>query len=150
METRLIKEFTDSGFRESFRLYFGELGVKVTDWEALFHEMDYDGRGTTAYLRTHQGGTVGFIQFCPMDCSGWFMDKTLGFIRELWIAPEHRGKGHGSELLKLAESYLGEMGITSIVLTTDTAPGFCQKQGYRHDPGFAATNGDPVYIKHLY
>ena len=150
METRLIDSFTDESFRESFMLYFGELGITVRDWEGLFREMDTDGRGNLAYLRTDGGKAVGFIQFCPMECAGWFMTKTLGFIREFWIAPEYRGQGCGSELLGLAEEYFKQKRITAVALTTDTAPGFYIKHGYRHDPGFAAKNGDPVYIKHLY
>ncbi len=122
METRLIDSFTDESFRESFMLYFVELGITVRDWEGLFREMDTDGRGNLAYLRTDGGKAVGFIQFCPMECTGWFMTKTLGFIREFWIAPEYRGRGCGSELLGIAEGYFMEHGVTSIALTTDTAP----------------------------
>ena len=86
MDTRLITDFTGPDFRESFRLYFNELGITIRDWDGLFHEMDTDGRGNLAYLGMDDGKTVGFIQFCPMDCAGWFMTKTLGFIREFWIA----------------------------------------------------------------
>lgn len=150
METRLIRDFKDEAFRECFRLYFGELGINVKDWEGLFREMDADGRGSLAYLSTDGESTLGFIQFCPMECAGWFMEKTLGFIREFWIAPEYRGQGRGSQLLGLAEGYFAGMGVTTVALTTDTAPGFYVKHGYRHDPGFKAKNADPVYIKHLY
>lgn len=150
METRLIDSFTDESFREGFMLYFGELAITVRDWDGLFKEMDTDGRGNLAYLGMDGSKTVGFIQFCPMDCEGWFMKKTLGFIREFWIAPEYRGQGCGSELLGLAEEYFKQKRITAVALTTDTAPSFYIKHGYRHDPGFAAKNGDPVYIKHLY
>lgn len=150
METRLIEKFTDPGFQESFRLYFRELGIEVRDWDGLFREMDTDGRGNKAYLRTDGKRTVGFLQFCVMDCAGWFMTKELGFVREFWIAPEYRGQGHGSELLGLAEGYFAGQGVTSLVLTTDTAAGFYEKHGYRHDPGMKAKNGDPVYIKDLY
>ena len=66
------------------------------------------------------------------------------------VLPEYRGQGCGSELLGLAEEYFKQKRITAVALTTDTAPGFYIKHGYRHDPGFAAKNGDPVYIKHLY
>ena len=150
METKLIEDFTDPGFRESFKLYFWELGINVKDWDGLFREMDGDGRGNKAYLRMDGERTVGFLQFCVMDCAGWFMAKELGFVREFWIAPEYRGQGHGSQLLGLAEEYFAERGVTTAALTTDTTPGFYAKRGYRHDPGFKAKNGDPVYIKHLY
>lgn len=150
MTTEHIQAFTSENFRKSFRLYFQELGVNVRDWEGLFREMDSDGRNNEAYLSMDGDQTVGFIQFCLMDCEGWFMKKTLGFIREFWIAPEYRGRGHGSNLLRLVERDLGDRGVTSVVLTTDTAPKFYEKHGYRHDSGFTAKNGDPVYIKHLY
>ncbi len=150
METKLIEDFIDPGFRESFRLYFRELGIHVKDWEGLFREMDSDGRGNRAYLRMDGGRTVGFLQFCVMECAGWFLTKELGFVREFWIAPEYRGQGHGSELLGLAEGYFAQRGVTTVALTTNTAPEFYVKQGYRHDPGFRAQNTDSVYIKHLY
>lgn len=150
METRLIEDFEDRKFQESFKLYFQELGIDVRDWAGLFREMGSDGRGNKAWLRTEGGRTAGFLQFCEMEFTGWFMTKTLGFIREFWIAPEYRGQGHGSELLGLTEGYFKERGVTGVVLTTDTAPGFYERHGYRHDPGFAAKNGGPVYIKHLY
>ncbi len=150
MDTRLISDFTGRDFQESFKLYFKELGVSVKDWDGLFREMGSDGRGNQAFLRMDGSKAVGFIQFCPMECEGWFMKKTLGFIREFWTAPEYRGQGHGGELLGLAESCFEQRGITSVALTTDTAPGFYERHGYRRDPGFAAKNGDPVYIKHLF
>lgn len=150
METRLIENFEDRAFQEGFRLYFRELGIDVKDWAGLFREMNGDGRGNKAYLRMDGDRTVGFLQFCEMECAGWFMTKTLGFVREFWIAPEYRGQGHGSELLGLTEKYFKERGVTTVALTTDTAPGFYSRHGYRHDPGFTAKNGDPVYIKHLY
>ena len=130
METRLIDSFTDESFREGFMLYFGELAITVRDWEGLFKEMDTDGRGNLAYLGIEAGRAMGFIQFCPMDCEGWFMKKTLGFIREFWIAPEYRGQGCGSELLGLAEEYFKQKRITAVALTTDTAPGFYIKHGW--------------------
>lgn len=150
MEKRLIESFMDPGFQECFKTYFGELGINVKDWDGLFAEMDSDGRDNKAYLLMDGKMTAGFLMFCEMECQGWFMSKKLGFVREFWVAPEYRGLGHGSELLWLAEGYFKERGVTSIALTTNTAPGFYEKHGYRHDPGVTAKNGDPVYIKHLY
>ena len=37
MDTRLITDFTGPDFRESFRLYFNELGITIRDWDGLFH-----------------------------------------------------------------------------------------------------------------
>ena len=145
----LLEDFTSPIFRQCFQLYFQELGIHVKDWDGLFQEMNADGRGNRAYLRMENGRPVGFIQFCGMELSGWFFTKQMGFIRELWIAPEYRGQGHGTALLALAEEELARQGAAEAVLTTDTAPDFYVKNGYRHDPGFTAKNGDPVYVKAL-
>ena len=141
-----LEHFQDPRFQKAFQQYFSFLGVKVRDWEGLFREMDQDGRGNRAYLRLNAAGeTVGFIQFCPMELSGWFFQKRLGFIRELWVAPACQGQGHGSALLALAEGWFREQGFSGSILTTDTAPGFYEKPGYRLDPGITAKNCDPAY-----
>ena len=143
----LILNFTHPGFRRAFQAYFGELGCPVQDWEGLFRTMNADGRGNRAVLRMAGEEAVGFIQFCPMELEGWFFQKKLGFIREFWVAPEHRSQGHGSALLDLAEGWFLSQGFSGSILTTDTAPEFYEKHGYRRDPGFIAKNHDPVYVK---
>lgn len=143
-----LEDFQDPRFRRAFQQYFAWLDVKIRDWEGLFREMDQDGRGTRGYLRLNGAGeALGFIQFCPMELEGWFFQKKLGFIREFWVAPEHRSQGHGSALLDLAEGWFLSQGFSGSILTTDTAPEFYEKHGYRRDPGFTAKNHDPVYVK---
>lgn len=146
---RLMETFTAPEFRQAFRLYFLELGCQVKDWERLFREMDGDGRGNRAFLREDGGQAVGFIQFCMVELESWFFRKKMGFIREFWVAPAYRGQGHGKALLAKAEGYLKEAGAGGVLLTTDTAAGFYQRQGYRPDPYMQAKNHDPVYGKDL-
>lgn len=146
----LLTEFRDEGFRRSFRAYFHELGISVSDWEGLFQEMDSDGRGNLCWLRLAENGEpVGFLQFCPMELTGWFFTGSFGFIREFWVAPEYRGQGHGTALLGLAEGYMRERGMRAAILTTDTAPEFYLSHGYRPAPEFEARNGDEVFVKTL-
>ena len=149
MDTRLITDFTGPDFRESFRLYFNELGITIRDWDGLFHEMDTDGRGNLAYLGMDDGKTVGFIQFCPMDCAGWFMTKTLGFIREFWMAPAFRRRGYGSLLLERTEAYFLEHGAYRAILTADDAAAFYLAHGYKKAPGIQAKNNMEVFSKTL-
>ena len=149
-QDHFLEDFTSDAFRHSFRLYFDELKIPVTDWEGLFRKMDSDGRNNRAFLRMNGDRAVGFLQFCELELNGWFFTKSVGFVREFWIAPEFRRQGHGLALLRMAEEYFAARHITSVVLTTDTAPAFYEKNGYRHDPGFTAKNGDPVYMKHLF
>ena len=149
MKDLLITDFTNSDFQKAFKLYFDELGVKVEQWDALFAEMN-EGKDNVAYLRSSEANQViGFIQFIPITLSNWFFQSHLGFIREFWIAKEYRGKGYGTDLLRLAEMYFKDNGIFKSILTTDTAPIFYEKNGYIKDVAIAAKNKDNVYIKEL-
>ena len=149
MNDIFLTDFTDLRFQKAFQTYFQELGIQVRDWEGLFTEMNGDSHGNAAYVRLDGERAAGFIQFCPMELSGWFFSQKLGFIREFWIAPEYRGQGHGRALLTLAEDWLRAQGLPLVLLTTDTAPEFYLRMGYRPDPGFQANNHDAVYRKEL-
>ena len=150
MNDIFLTDFTDLRFQKAFQTYFQELGIQVRDWEGLFTEMNGDSHGNAAYVRLDGERAAGFIQFCPMELSGWFFSKKLGFIREFWIAPEYRGQGHGRALLGLAESWFQNQGFAGAILTTDTAPAFYTRRGYQPDPGFQAKNSDPVFIKRFF
>lgn len=145
----LIQDFTDARFRDAFRRYFGELGVTVRDWDGLWREMDGQG-DNAAFLRLGpDGSAAGFLQFRPALFTSWFFEETCGFIREFWIDPALRGRGHGSALLARAEAYFLENGMHTAILTTDTAAGFYVRRGYVRAPGCRAKNGDDVYVKRL-
>ena len=145
----LISDFTDARFVKAFKLYFGELGINVEDWDGLFEEMNGDV-GNMAYVRFGEGDeVVGFIQFVPVELENWFFREKLGFIREFWIKNEYRNVGNGSELLGLAEKYFIDNGICRAILTTDSAPAFYEAKGYKRDGNFTAKNKDDVFVKEL-
>ena len=149
MRNSLVSDFADVRFREAFQTYFAELGISVKDWDGLFREMNDDDN--LAYLRlTDDGDVIGFIQFKPITLVNWFFEERAGFIREFWIAEAHRGEGHGTVLLGLAEGYFMEHGINRILLTTDDAAAFYEKHGYRKAPYVQAKNHDDVYVKELH
>lgn len=144
----LIRNYQDERFRAAFRKYFAELGITVRDWDGLFAEMN-DGKNA-AFVRTDDSGEVaGFIQFTPIDFTSWFFEEACAFIREFWVAEPFRGRGHGSELLSLAEAEFRTEGLFTVVLTTDTAPGFYEAHGFRRLRAMRAKNNDEVFIKHL-
>lgn len=170
----LLTDFSDPSFQTAFRAYFGELGCRVTNWEGLFAGMceigrdytwmrrDEAGQVTTflsgmdaqerdyAWVRRDDTGRVtGFIQFTPMHMGSWFFRVKCGFVREFWIAPDERGRGHGSALLRLAEDWLRTQGCSFVLLTTDTAPEFYRRRGYRLQAGIEARNRDAVYVRTL-
>ena len=149
---KLITDFTDPVFQAAFKQYFAELGINVKDWDGLFQEMNGDsGDGkNTAYVRkSADGGVIGFIQFVPIRFTSWFFEETAGFIREFWVAEAFRGRGHGAELLALAERYFLERGICTAILTTDTAERFYERHGYFRAHGCSAKNKDEVFVKRL-
>jgi len=146
---KLISDFTDPLFQNAFRKYFSELQINVEDWDGLFREMNEEN-GNLAFIRIDENDkVVGFIQFAPIVFTSWFFEETYGFIREFWVAAEHRGKRHGSELLKIAEQYFFDNGIYSTILTADTAEDFYVKHGYVKVPGCKALNEDNVFVKRL-
>ena len=145
----LISDFTDDGFMQAFKRYFGELGISVEDWNGLFAEMN-GTEGNRAYVRYNENGEiVGFIQFVAVELENWFFRERLGFIREFWVSSEYRKMGHGSELIGLAERYFADNGIKKVILTTDTAHSFYETKGYRKDDSFTAKNNDDVFVKEL-
>ena len=149
---KLITDFTDPVFQGAFKLYVAELGISVKDWDGLFQEMNA-GSGdekNAAYVRTAAGGgVIGFIQFVPIRFTSWFFEETFGFIREFWVAEAFRGRGHGTELLALAEDQFLERGICTAILTTDTARRFYERHGYVGAHGCRAKNEDEVFVKRL-
>lgn len=148
----LITDFTHPAFQAAFQQYFAELGINVKDWDGLFQEMNAGGgdEKNAAYVRASaDGNVVGFIQFVPIRFSSWFFEETLGFIREFWVAEAFRDRGHGAELLALAEDQFLERGICTAILTTDTARRFYERHGYSKAHGCRAKNEDEVFVKRL-
>lgn len=172
--TQYTTDFTDAAFQTAFRTYFGELGCRVTNWDGLFAAMgetgreytwthkdetsrvtrfvsgvDADERDHALTLRDENGDVVGFIQFTAIHMDSWFFSAKCGFIREFWLRSDLRRQGHGTKLLRLAEEWLQAQGCLCVVLTTDTAPEFYQKNGYTQQKGIEARNTEPVFTKML-
>lgn len=151
-----ITDFNDPDFTRVFKEYIDEImthEMTEEDWDDLFNQMnneELDGYKNQGYVRyADNGNLIGFIQFIPIKMTNWFLNEILGLIREFWISSEYRKTGHGADLLRLAEQYFADIDIRKIVLTTDTAPDFFKKRGYRKDLNITARNNDDVYIKVL-
>ncbi len=145
----LITDFRNEKFQIAFKLYFDELEIVVKEWDKLFQQMN-DEKNNLAYIRTDElGNIVGFIEFTVIPFSNWFFETKMGFIREFWIKKNFRSLGHGTELLKMAESYFLTQNIHKSILTTDSAEKFYIKNGYHKDCHIIAKNNDVVLIKAL-
>jgi len=62
----------------------------------------------------------------------WWNNSEV-FVEEMFVKPEHQGKGYGTLLLKEVEKYIGEKGLAGITLSTNRyapAPLFYKKNGF--------------------
>lgn len=143
---QIIRDYSGQAFQAAFRAYFDEMGGQVSNWDGLFAQMTDEGEPTVIRM-DENGRVIGFIQFCRIEMTCWFFEDRCGFIREFWIAPEHRGRGHGTALLAQAEGWFRRQGIARMLLTTDTAEGFYMLHGYHRDESMVAKNRSPVYVK---
>ena len=147
----LMTDLTDASLQRAFHLYYGELGVRVTNWQGLFAEISQSP--ACFFVRQNQHGEVtGFLLFAVMEAAtagkGFFSTR-MGCVEEFWIAPTCRKQGHGKALLRLAEKHFAQLGCAYAILTTDTAPQFYEKQGYTLQKGILAKNKAAVYVKPL-
>ena len=141
---------SDPVFQSMFKQYFNEIDVKVNDWEGLFSEMNTQNGGNTAYIRTCDNESAGFIQFTEVTLENWFLKERLGFIREFWVAEKFRKQGQGTELLYLAEKYFKDKGIRRVVLTAEeNEQQFYLNRGYRICENIQAKNDMAVSVKDI-
>jgi len=76
---------------------------------------------------------VGFVSF-ELERGAYQTDETRGIVRNVYVAPEHRGRGIGSDLLGAAEAALADAGATAVALEAmagnDRARAFYRRRGY--------------------
>ena len=79
------------------------------------------------------GELVGFVMFGP-ETGSYDQDVRRGVIDNLYVVPDRRGEGVGSDLLSAAESRLREEGVDAITLevmaTNERARRFYRRHGY--------------------
>lgn len=102
--------FYDPQFQRIFRAYFAEIGITLREDTTLWDEIkkSADEEGMVCLAAQEDGALVGFImlQSEPMTSRSGFFSMFLGFIRELWVAPERRRSGLGRALIQQAEALL--------------------------------------------
>lgn len=79
------------------------------------------------------GDVLGFVTFYP-EAGGYEQDTDRGVVENLYVVPERRGEGVGSDLLTAAEDALAEGGMEAITLdamaTNERARRFYRRHGY--------------------
>ena len=146
-----MTDIADEALQQAFRAYYGELGVKVTNWEGLIEEISASP-DCLFVRRDREDRVIGFLLFAVLDAASagrGFYTVRLGCVEEFWVAPEHRRRGNGTALLRLAEKHFVQLGCGYAILTTDTAAQFYERHGYRLQRGISAKNKADVYVKPL-
>jgi len=76
---------------------------------------------------------LGFVQ-CAVETGSYDLDVTRGVVVNLYVVPEARGQGIGSDLLAAAEERLREAGVDTVSLevmtANDGARRFYERHGY--------------------
>jgi GNAT superfamily N-acetyltransferase len=103
------------------------------------------------YISLKAGAPIGFgIAQIDSKENPWCKREGWGFIREFYIRPEHRRKGHARALLNAVEDVLRENGAQEIYLTTDSAQGtaFWEACGYEFFGEVCKENDGKILEKH--
>lgn len=92
---------------------------------------------------------AGFVIYQKDDIDNeWNFKEGWGDIREIYIAPESRGKGYGKFLLYTAEFRLKEAGTDkAYCLPSEEASGFFYACGYSETEEYNEDLDCPVYTK---
>ncbi|MFB6221685.1 MAG: N-acetyltransferase family protein [Halolamina sp.] len=89
--------------------------------------------GGVFVARAADGRLAGFVQFAPEEGS-YEQDVERGVVENLYVRPEHRGEGVGSELLARAEQALLDAGADRVGLEVladnEGARRFYARHGY--------------------
>jgi GNAT superfamily N-acetyltransferase len=83
-----------------------------------------DGEGLSVFLRAADGSALG-------GAFGWSWGKCC-YLRYVYLAPELRQQGRGTQLMQAVEAEARRRGCRQIVLETHSfqAPGFYRKLGF--------------------
>jgi len=94
------------------------------------------------------GKTAGFICYqIDTPNSDWCEREGWGFIREVYVNKNLRGKGLGLRLVAHAEKVLYTKGAAHIYLTSDESGGFWNSCGFKETGRVSEINHDPIYEK---
>jgi ribosomal protein S18 acetylase RimI-like enzyme len=81
----------------------------------------------------HDGTPVGFVSFA-LERGAYESDETRGIVHNIYVVPEYRDRGIGSDLLAAAESALADAGASVVALeamaANDEARRFYRARGY--------------------
>ena len=98
-------------------------------------------------LAREKGVLCGFIAAqIDGEQKDWCKRPGWGFIRELYVEPQQRGKGIAGKLVRRAEASIQKSGAAQIYLTSELN-GFWEAMGYTDSGEIYPGNGGKIYEK---
>ena len=99
------------------------------------------------YLARERGTLCGFViaQIDGPD-KDWCKRPGWGFIRELYVLPNRRGRGIAGRLVRRAEQSMARGGASNFYLTSDLSS-FWESLGYADSGAVYPGNGGKIYTR---
>lgn len=154
-DINLLKPLWISYMRE---IYMGDPDVEIlpdheiADW--LTGRVRIQGqRDTMHFERIYEKDIlIGFAMYA-IDLGGikGILEAGYGYIMELYIVPDYRRKGMGSQVFQYIENILKKDGTSKIYLTPDSASGipFWRALGFMDSGKIDPDNKMPIYIREI-
>ena len=105
--------------------------MTITQEQALELLAPIVNRGASYLVSKEEGAITGWILLAQnMD---YFSAKEYGFIYEIFILPEHRGKGLSTKLINEGKAFLKDKGFDEVrlnVFSTNFAKKIYEKMGF--------------------
>ena len=141
------------GFNEMFSAYFREdfkIVISDTKINVICSEIaeSVTSKITWMDMLLVDSKLTGFIYYqIDNPESDWCEREGWGFIREIYIKSNMRGRGLGTKLVAGAEKELYNKGVRYIYLTSDEMGQFWNFCGYKKTDKLSDINHDPIYEK---
>lgn len=140
-------------FNEMFSTYFRDdfkIEISDTKMEVICSEIADRVTSENAWMDMLlvDSNLAGFIYYqIDNPKSDWCEREGWGFIREIYIKNDLRGKGLGTKLVAHVENELYNKGVRDIYLTSDEMGQFWNFCGYKKTKKLSDINHDPIYEK---
>ena len=125
---------------------YEKMSDEVVATEELLKEWIFEKKKAEVIFAMEGEEAVGFALFFHNFST--FLGRAGIYLEDLFVMPEHRGKGYGKALVEFWEAEMKEAGYRTVLTSTasdEYAQHFYQKLGYVAIGGFMLP-GDPYEI----
>lgn len=131
---RMVKALTDEIIARTGAPHFDlDLDTLTAQAAALIAD------GTYTVLLARDPEPVGFAALC--ESAALYAGGRFGIVQEFYVAPGHRSRGVGTQLLDAATALGRERGWTRLELCTPPLPEFDRALAFYEREGFEVTGG---------